>query len=604
MSGLPTLPDIPKLEAGYRKGCFTPRQVIADALARAARFEDRNIFTFRPEIDALMPWLSRLEDAEPESLPLFGIPFLVKDNIDVAGMPTTAACVPFAYTPDRSAFVVQRLVDAGAIPIGKTNMDQFATGLVGTRSPQWGVCRNALDPGWIAGGSSAGSAVGVALGLASFSLGTDTAGAGRVPAMLNNVVGLKPSRGLLSMSGIVPACRSLDCPSVFALTAADARRVFEVAVDRDREDPWSRENPFSNSVRAAGLPTGTLRLGVPIESQLEFFGDTGNAGCYAAAVEAWIELGAETEEVDIAPLLAAARLLYDGPWVAERYLAVEDVFEQLGDAMDPAVRAILEPSPDLRTVDAWRAAYALQRCRVAAERLFDGIDALLLPTAPTSYRIEEVLAEPLALNTRMGFYTNFMNLLDLCGVAVPAGMNTAGRPFGVTLAAPAMRDQALLGLAEWWQASQGLPAGATGQVPALVTPSPSRYSARVDVAVCGAHLDGLPLNWQLVERGGKLVEKTLTMSCYRLYALPGGPPLRPGLLRDENAGTAIEVEVWSLPATEFGSFVAAIPRPLGIGQVELESGCWVSGFLCEPAGLEGATDISSLGSWRAYLAMQ
>ncbi|MCB1844091.1 MAG: allophanate hydrolase, partial [Halioglobus sp.] len=422
------IPDIATLQRGYRRGQFTPAEVLEVLLARAGTYREHNVFITCLSPEQIAPWLAALPPEQADELPLYGIPFLIKDNIDLAGVDTTAGCREFAYRPQGSAFIVERLIAAGAIPLGKTNMDQFATGLVGTRSPDYGVCRNSLDPQWISGGSSSGSAVGVALGLASFSLGTDTAGSGRVPAMLNNLYGLKPSRGLLGMSGVVPACRSLDCPSIFALSAADARRVFDVVAEPDPHDPYARVNPFANTARGAGLPEAPLRLGVPRADQRDFCGDTANADLFEETLERWQALGAQLTEVDIAPLLDAARLLYEGPWVAERYAALSDFISAHPQAMDPVVRAIIEPAASLSAVDQWRAEYRMQAFRGEAARMFSALDALLLPTAPTTYTIEALQAEPLALNANMGRYTNFMNLLDLCGVALPAGFNARGQP--------------------------------------------------------------------------------------------------------------------------------------------------------------------------------
>tara|TARA_R110000823_G_scaffold125385_5_gene252063 strand:+ start:20464 stop:22278 length:1815 start_codon:yes stop_codon:yes gene_type:complete len=595
------VPDIATLQRGYRAGEFSPAEVIDTLLARAEAYLDHNIFITRLERAQIELYLSALSEHAATELPLYGIPFLIKDNIDLAGIATTAGCRQFAHVPHESAFIVQHLLAAGAIPLGKTNMDQFATGLVGTRSPDFGVCGNSLNPEWISGGSSSGSAVGVALGLASFSLGTDTAGSGRVPAMLNNLYGLKPSRGLLGMSGVLPACRSLDCPSIFALTAIDARRVFEVLAVRDPGDPYARQNPFANTPRGAGMPGAPLRFGVPRAEQREFYGNSANAALYAETLARWEDLGAQLTEVDIAPLLAAAKLLYEGPWVAERYAALREFIEEHADAMDPVVRGIVEPARAIGAVDQWQAEYRMQAFRAAAAQMFAELDALILPTAPTIYSIAELLAEPVVLNANMGRYTNFMNLLDLCGVAVPAGFNSEGQPFGVTLVGPAMCDQALLGCAEHWQASMDHPVGALGRSVAVPDPQAAALHAHIEVAVCGAHLDGMPLNWQLRERGGRLQLATHTSPHYRLYALGGGPPRRPGLVRDSSGGGMIEVEVWSVPAAEFGSFVAGIPAPLGIGKLELEDGRWLSGFLCEPYGLEGATEITVLGGWRKYI---
>jgi len=588
----------------YRSGASTPRELIAHLSARADRYTDHNIWITRLSAEELEPYFLRLESTALEDMPLYGVPFAIKDNIDLAQVRTTAACPEFAYLPDASAFLVQRLIDAGAIPLGKTNMDQFATGLVGTRSPApWGPCRNAFDPAVISGGSSAGSAVAVALGLVSFSLGTDTAGSGRVPAMLNNIYGLKPSRGLLSMSGVVPACRTLDCPSVFTLCAADAQKVFSVAAQYDQGDSYSRKNPFSNSARFAGETGHRPVIGVPSPAQLEFFGEESAAPLFDAAVRAWEGLGATIVEVDFQPLLEAAKLLYEGPWVAERYAALESILERQPEVVHDVVRGIVESAKDKNAVDAFKAEYALQESRIAAQRLFEKVDFLLSPTAPRSYLIEELLENPVELNSNMGFYTNYMNLLDLCGLALPAGFMANGVPFGVTLIAPRDRDVALLNQARRWERRQGLPMGALKEVFSGEAELPPVVDNReIQVAVCGAHLKGMPLNWQLSERGATLVAETETSENYRFYALKGGPVKRPGLVRNEESGCRIKVEVWSLPASEFGGFVAAIPYPLGIGKLELASGEWVSGFICEGLGIEGADDISELGSWRTYIS--
>ncbi|MEM1191182.1 MAG: allophanate hydrolase [Pseudomonadota bacterium] len=598
------VPHIGAVTDLFRDGTCTVRELVSQLMDRADQYADHNIWIRRLTLPELEPYLQRLEASSPDEMPLYGVPFAIKDNIDLERVETTAACPEFTYLPEKSAFIVQRLIDAGAIPLGKSNMDQFATGLVGTRSPApWGPCKNAFDPAFISGGSSAGSAVAVALGLVSFSLGTDTAGSGRVPAMLNNIYGLKPSRGLLSMSGIVPACRTLDCPSIFALCAADAQRVFSLAADSDDSDPYSRANPFSNTARFFGETAQSPVIGIPPQDQLEFFGEHSADTLFKEAVQAWRELGAETVEVDFAPLLRAATLLYDGPWVAERYAALEPILQSQPQAVHEVVRGIVESARDKNAVDAFKAEYELQEYRAAADKMFERIDFLLSPTAPRSYLIDELLLNPVELNSNMGYYTNYMNLLDLCGLALPAGFMSNGIPFGVTLVAPRCRETALLNHAVDWEQQQGLPMGASDSVYKTESTSAAVPVGRqIQVAVCGAHLKGMPLNWQLAERGAELVSETETSENYRFYALKGGPVKRPGLVRDERTGCRIKVEVWSLPAEEFGSFVAAIPYPLGIGKLELDSGEWVSGFICEGLGIEGAEDISNLGSWRTYIS--
>ncbi len=587
--------DIANLKRLYRDGALTPLALVERLHARIAGDDPRRVWITRLSLEQLCAYARALDGRDPAGLPLYGVPFAIKDNIDLAGVPTTAACPRYAYTPEISATVVQRLIDAGAIPLGKTNLDQFATGLNGTRSP-YGACRNAFDPEYIAGGSSSGSAVATALGQVSFALGTDTAGSGRVPAAFNNLVGLKPTRGLVSTAGVVPACRTLDCVSVFALTAGDAQTVLDVAAGFDPRDPYSRP---ARPGRA--LPPGNFRFGVPKPAQLEFFGNREYAGLFDAAVARLTALGGERVEIDFSLFLEAARLLYEGPWLAERYVAIREFIESSPDALHPVTRAIIEKGRDPSAADVFTAMYRLAALRRAVEPVLDGVDVLATPTAGTIYRIAELEADPLRPNSDLGYYTNFMNLLDLAAVAVPAGFTAAGLPFGITLFADAFREHALLALGARFEQALGLPLGATGRsgspAPAAAEPPPG-YTK---VAVCGAHLSGLPLNRQLTGRGGFLIATTRTAPHYRFYALPGGPPLRPGLVRVAEGGAPIDIEVWALPESEYGPFVADIPAPLGIGRVELADGSHVQGFVCEAYAVERATDITHHGGWRAYL---
>lgn len=587
--------DIAALADRYAAGVLSPRQVVEGVFDRiAARGDDKVWIRLLPRAE-LLARAEQLEAEGPAGKPLYGIPFAIKDCIDLAGHPTTAACPAFAYRPDRSATVVQRLMDAGAIPIGKTNLDQFATGLNGTRSP-YGIPGSALNPAYVAGGSSSGSAVAVAAGLVSFALGTDTAGSGRVPAQFNNIVGFKPSRGLLSTAGLLPACRSIDCVSLLALSADDARDVFAVARASDPADPFSRrETPKS----LPGNVRGT-RFGIPRQADLEFFGNRAGEQLFQAMTDRIAWLGGEVVEVDLSPFLAAARLLYEGPWVAERYLAIRDFIETQPDALHPVTRKIIAAGAKFTAADAFAAHHRLCELNRMTEAAWDAIDVLVTPTAPRQYSIAEMLADPFTLNSNLGTYTNFVNLLDLAAIAIPAGLQDDGLPFGVTLVAPAFSDAGLLSLGEALHRSQDLPLGAlVSKLPARRPPPPS--SASLKLAVCGAHMAGLPLNRQLTERGARLVRAGRTAPVYRLYALPGGPPARPGMVRD-GQGAAIEVEVWELPTDRFGSFVAAIPPPLAIGTVELEDGESVKGFVCEAHATLKARDITELGGWRAYLA--
>ncbi|MFZ5557597.1 MAG: allophanate hydrolase [Pseudomonadota bacterium] len=601
--------DRASLHAAYAGGYATPSGVVAEVYRRQRELEAGGV-------DAI--WITRLpQEAAADqaraveargagasgalrSLPLYGLPFAVKDNIDCAGLPTTAGCPDYAYVPAEDAPVVARLKAAGAILIGKTNLDQFATGLVGVRSP-YGACANAFDPDYVAGGSSCGSAVAVARGLASFALGTDTAGSGRVPAAFNNLVGLKPTRGRLSNRGVIPACRSLDCVSIFALTGRDAAAALAAAEGYDAGDAYSRQ--MTGNV--TWEPGGPFRYGVPRRSQLEFFGDAEYARLFDAAVARLGQLGGTPVDIDLAPFLEAARLLYGGPWVAERLAAIGGFHAERADALHPVLGRILEDARRYTAVDAFRAFHRLEELKRAALPAWTAVDVLLTPTVPTIYTRAAVARDPLALNNNLGIYTNFVNLLDLAAVSVPAGFRADGLPFGVTLVAPAGSDVALCALAERMQRSADLPLGATGLPlpPAEAEPrAQAAPNGHVDVAVAGAHLSGLPLNAQLTARGGRLLRATRTAPRYRLYALPGTTPPKPGLVRVEGAGAAIDVEVWRLPLAAFGAFVAEVPAPLAIGTVALEDGGTVKGFLCEAAALEGAADITRFGGWRRYLA--
>ena len=591
--------SVTALLASYRERRSDPREVVDALLARQREADSHHVWISQVAADDLRRRAAELSRLDPHSLPLYGIPFAIKDNIDLAGLPTTAACPSFAYMPADSAPVVQRLIAAGAIALGKANMDQLATGLVGTRSP-YGICANSFDRNYISGGSSSGSAVAVALGLASFALGTDTAGSGRVPAAFNNLVGYKPTLGTLSTRGVVPACRSLDAVSVFSLTPQDAALVAGIAAGPDALDPWSR-TPVPAPQRGWSQ-RGTFRFAVPLASQREFLGNQ----AYAALVEQSIvmlgRLGGEPVAVDIAPLLEAARLLYQGPWVAERLLVAGPLLEAHPEALLPVTRQIVLGGAKPTARDAFRAMYRLRELMLEAQAIWSAADVLLLPTAPTHWRIDEVEAEPVLRNTELGHYTNFVNLMDLAAVAVPAGFTGTGLPFGVSLVAPAWQDADLLALAARVQHASVGTLGATGNPVEAPAPADFTVPGCIDVAVCGAHMQGLPLNAQLTGRNAWLLARTRTAAEYRLYALPGGPPQRPGLLRVGNGGSAIEVEVWRMPAEGFGDFLAGIPSPLGIGRVRLADGSEVPGFLCESIAVDQARDISGSGGWRRFLA--
>jgi allophanate hydrolase len=589
---------IEALRARYLEGSLTPAQLVERIAARTADDDPHRVWIRALTREEMMRYADALAGRDPASLPLYGVPFAIKDNIDLAGVPTTAGCPAYAYTPQRSAAVVERLIAAGAIPVGKTNLDQFATGLSGQRSP-YGACRNALDPEYASGGSSSGSAVAVALGVAAFSLGTDTAGSGRVPAAFHGLVGLKPTKGVLSTLGVVPACRSLDCVSIFAHSAGDARRVFECAHGEAQNDPYARA--WQPSGRARATLAG-VRLGVPRASQLEFYGDDSYAETFDSALKQLRAAGAELVEIDFEPFLATARLLYEGPFVAERLAAIREFFEAQPEALHPVTREIVGGAARWSAADAFAALDRLAALRMDSERVWPHIDALVTPTSPTTATVAELEADPIAVNARFGYYTNFVNLLDLSALAVPAGECAtgphAGKPFGITFVARAHDDAFLLDLARAWLGEREFETS---------TPARASKAATVRVAVVGAHLGGEPLNHQLTERGAHLVETTTTASAYRLYVLPQAQPqapAKPGLVRVNDAGAAIEVEVWEMPTAAFGSFVAGIPAPLGIGTVELASGQTALGFLCESAALVNAPDISAYGGWRAYCAAQ
>lgn len=563
------------------------------AYARIRAWNDPALFiTLRPEEEALAAARAL---AGKTDLPLFGVPFVVKDNIDVVGLPTTAACPAFAYTPETSAVAVARLEAAGAIVIGKSNLDQFATGLVGVRSP-YGVPRNSLRADLVPGGSSSGSATSVGAGLVPFALGTDTAGSGRVPAALNGIVGLKPTLGSVSGTGMVPACRTLDTISVFALTADDAWTVYAIMAGYDAADAYSRPIPCGTP----GPLAPGLRVGVPMRQHREFFGDAAGEAAFAADCAALAGLGARLVEIDLDPFFAVARLLYEGPWVAERYAAIRALIETTPEVLHPVTCGIIETARKFDAPQVFEALYKLAALKRATLPVWDRIDLMMVPTLPRPYTVAQVQADPVRLNSNLGTYTNFVNLLDLSALAVPSSRRDDGLPASVTLIGPAGGDAALLSLGRHIQAQSGLPLGATGlPVPPLVAhPAPI---AGIEIAVVGAHLSGMPLNGQLTDLGGTLRRVTTTTADYRLFRLPGHGPAKPGLLRAAG-GVAVAVEVWALPSEALGAFAAQIPAPLGLGRVTLADGTEPLGFLVEALAVAGAEDISHFGGWRAYQA--
>ncbi len=540
-----------------------------------SRFSDEAIMAAASAVDARM--------AAGEVLPLAGVPYAVKDNIDVMGLETTAACPAFASTPDRSATVIERLEAAGAICIGKTNLDQFATGLNGTRSP-YGAPRNAYNLAYVSGGSSSGSSVAVAAGLVPFALGTDTAGSGRVPAAFQHLIGFKPSKGRWSSRGLVPACRTLDCISIFTNDTADARLVDSIVAGFDAADPYSKT--------LVDLPRARERIGVPRREQRVWFGDTESEYLCDRAFEA-LAAFAEIVEIDISPLHEAAQLLYGGPWVAERAAAMASILTTQPDAVDPTVRAVVEPGLEIGAVELFNGIYRLAELKRQTDIMWESIDLIAFPTTGTTYRVAELLAAPIALNSALGFYTNFVNLLDMAAVAVPAGIRANGTGFGITLIGPTATDRALLDAADAYLAAANLP-----------SPPPLDLEGRmqtVKLAVVGAHLKDMPLHWQLTSRDAGFVGAFETAPTYRLYAMADSVPPKPALVHCED-GAAIALEVYELGVAEFGSFVVEVPAPLAIGTVTLADGSSVKGFVAEPRAVIGAEDITSLGGWRAFIS--
>jgi allophanate hydrolase len=588
--------NIGSLQAHYSSGSLTPGDVIREVYRRIRTLSNNPIWIH------LVPEEEAVSAAEAlhgtASHPLFGIPFAIKDNIDAANLPTTAGCPMFSYIAETDATTVERLKKAGGILIGKTNLDQFATGLVGVRSP-YGACSNVFHPEYISGGSSSGSAVAVAAGLVSFALGTDTAGSGRVPAAFNNIVGLKPTRGVLSAHGVVPACRSLDCVSVFSLTAEDAAMVFSIAAGYDRKDPYSRVLP---TARAAAQ---TYRIGFPAARNLETV-DQGYQALFDQAKERLASLGQTLIEIDIQPFLQTAQLLYGGPWVAERFASVGRFVKEHPEAVHPVVREIILGGEKYSAVDAFSGQYALEKFRQETSDIWNIVDFLLLPTVPNIFRIAEVESDPVALNSQLGLFTNFLNLLDLAAVAAPAGFRPDGLPCGITFVGQAFSDQLLLKLAASYLLSLSPNLGGTGlSHPDTPVAVQEIRSNQMMIAVVGAHLTGQPLNYQLTEREGRFVRAAKTAPSYQLFALPGTFPPKPGLIRiGAEGGVSIDLEIWELPVTQFGTFLRDVPSPLTIGMIHLSDGRAVKGFLCEEAALEKAVNISAFGGWRAYLKSQ
>jgi len=575
------------IAAEVNGGRLSAVSVAEETLGRIARYDaiQPQIWISKSTQDDMIA-AARAVDARigaGEHLPLAGVPFAAKDNIDVAGLETTAACPAYGYRPDTSATVIERLLAAGAICVGKTNLDQFATGLNGTRSP-YGSPRNAYNLAYVSGGSSSGSAVAVAAGLVPFALGTDTAGSGRVPAAFQHLIGFKPSKGRWSTKGLVPACRTLDCITVFTNDTADARLVDKIVAGYDPDDPYSKS--------LADVSIGRRAIGVPRRNQRVWFGDGEAEYLYDRALETFAGL-ADVVEIDLAPLQEAAQLLYGGPWVAERAAAMAKILATNPEAVDATVRKVVEPGTSISAVELFNGLYRLAELKRHADTLWTQIDLLAFPTTGTTYRVAELLAAPIALNSNLGFYTNFVNLLDMAAVAVPAGIRANATGFGITLIGPADSDRSLLDAADAYLSSANLPS-----VPPLDLEGKMQT---VKLAVVGAHLKDMPLHWQLVSREAQFVGAFETAANYRLYAMADSVPPKPALVHSGDGGS-IAVEVYEMGVAEFGSFVVEVPPPLAIGTIMLADGSSVKGFVAEPRALRGAEDITHLGGWRAYIA--
>lgn len=599
MTPIQKLPfDISTLLAAYSEG-LSPSEVIGEVYRRNAELGDEGIFIHLcPETEA-QEAVKQLGPFNLEKKPLWGIPFAIKDNIDAKGLPTTAACPEFSYIASDDAYAVNLLKAAGAILIGKTNLDQFATGLVGVRSP-YPIPKNAIRDDLVPGGSSSGSAVAVAQGLLSFALGTDTAGSGRVPAGLNNIVGLKPSLGALSVSGVVPACLSLDCVSIFALNVPDAFKVFSVASQYDEKSPYARPIPKAT----ASVLAPKFRIGIPDETSIEFLGDDLAKASFNETIERLEKLGAEIVPLDFEPLYAVARLLYEGAWVAERHASVGAFIKHNLAAANPTVANIILGAEGLSATDAFNGIYKLEALKRQLEPIISKFDALCVPTFPKPVTLAEIAKEPVLANSGLGTYTNFVNLLDMCGIAVPSAQRADGLPGSVTLLAPRGADGRIAAIAHGLHKSFSPKLGATDwSLADKDFGNSAAQEGEIEIVVVGAHLSGMALNHELTSRGGRFLRAIKTKSLYRFYALPSdGGPRRPGLIRvGSEEGVAIEAEVWALPEAGFGSFVNTIPSPLGVGKLMLEDGTAPTGFLCEAIAIKGAEDISHLGGWRAFI---
>lgn len=614
--------DISSLHAAYQRG-LAPRAVLAEVHRRIGIADDPGIFIDLFDDADLQAQCDTLGGFDPTIKPLWGIPFVVKDNIDVSGRLTTAACPAFATGAEHDAVVVARLRAAGAIVVGKTNLDQFATGLVGTRSP-YQPPRNPVSNTLVPGGSSSGSAVAVAHGIVSFSLGTDTAGSGRVPAALNNIVGLKPTLGLISARGVVPACRTLDTVSIFALRVDDAYQVLTTATAFDPDDPYSRDigiaphtAPLRNNLPGVGSVLANRTIGVPDDPSLARFGEPVHNEMFAGAVLQLKALGASVYPIDFSDLFAVADLLYSGAWLAERYTVIEALLTDQPDAVFPVTRQLVGAASGISAAQAFRDGYELRALQRRCNSLIGAFDALCVPTIPTLVTLEQDRNDPVGPNNLLGRYTNFVNLLDMAGIAVPVTRRADGLPGNVTLLGQAGSDNQLATFAAVLSDAMPVSPGVTGwdydtasgdssadaQAGGAALPAGIKALTGANetaIVAVGAHMSGMPLNHELTGLNARKLCAARTRPGYRLYKLAGGPPPRPGLVRDAS-GDNIAVEVWALPTDRVGEFLSRIPSPLGLGTVFLENDEPVTGFICESAGLDGATDVTAFGGWRSYI---
>lgn len=587
-----TIPSIHKAYAGGAQ----PMDIINLVFQRIEEVNDPGIFITLFDKADIVSAGAALGAFDP-NLPLWGIPFVIKDNIDAKGYETTAACPEFAYVAQEDAFVVAELKKAGAILIGKTNLDQFATGLVGVRTP-YGAPLNSVDAKIVPGGSSGGSGVAVGHGIVPFSLGTDTAGSGRVPAALNNIVGLKPTLGALSATGVVPACKSIETVSIFALTVEDAYAAFRVANSYDVKDCYARH--IENTVLST--PKSDLKIGIPSKDSIQFMGDAAQEKSFNHSVSLLKEQGYEISEIDFTPLYEIAQMLYYGSWVAERYTVIEDLLKTNPDAIYPVTKKIISLAEERSAADAFRGFYKLKELIRNVEPELSKVDVLCVPTIPTFYSVKDLEVDPVTPNNNFGTYTNFVNLMDMCGIAVPTPAREDGRPGSVTILAAKDEDALVASVATSLECVGVRNLGATDWQFGDKCELSEAKTATIDIAVCGAHMSNLPLNKDLTSRGATFLRAANSAADYKFYALAGGPPSRPGMVKcAQGAGGEIELEIWSMPIEQFGSFMTTIPAPLAIGSVSLNDGSQVNGFICEAAGAEGGDDITHLGSWRQFL---